>query len=1396
MDNKYKDYFDIDPDYFPAVNPDVIKSNPELWKKFYPHETFIKLIKDIVSVLNRQQKQNIWVEGAYGTGKSHAVLTLKHLLDSTEQETKEYFETFNLDQDLLKKFLYVKSEGKIITVHRYASSSIKGDNDLFIAIQESIEQALRDAGIDNAAHGAMKDAVVKYLSDEYNKQYFNGLVTGPYASLFGGSDADKIIKDLQEYTEDALRELMRKIFKVANERQIRAFTLDDKGLCEWIRETIRQNKLNAIVFIWDEFTEYFQNNMTALTGFQTMLELSETEHFCFIPVTHKSEALFSAQDTMKNKILGRFVRPRCVIELPENMAFQLMGAAMQKNSDPVIYQEWTEEILPDLCDRTVNSRVIVGKQTKLNDEQMRGILPIHPYAASLLKHISTSFDSNQRSMFDFIKNDRGDDTHAFQWFIKNCGPLDDNPLLTIDMLWNFFYDMGKESLALSIRQILDNYPRLSRANLLEDEKRVLKAVLLFQAISFEVRDSVDLFLANEKNLNSAFEGSDLEGKASHIAEKLVRDKILYKKIVGKNDVYSVLIGEMSEDQIEKHKKKYLTKTTSSLITDGALDEAIELPAALKLRYKLVYAGITDFEQTTKKCMNEAERDGKHLYGVVTFAKDSSERLALSQKITTKLNENPDTPVIFIDCSKTLLGEEQFAEWVEFKAKADYHSGKDKDQSTQNSNYANDVLKNWRKNIKDGEFVYYSKVRLNGETLATEDALMDELCAYNRKIFTNGLECYNVIANMWTLNAARQGAECGLKEEIAGTFRSSNPNTKLEVALNGAWKVQDYWTSSPSLNISAIKARLEELMRTKLRRDGRISIRTIFETLSEAPYGFMPCNLSAFILGFLLKEYCGGKYTWSDDTTSDELTVDKMKEMIHEILQQEKTPNPRYRDKYIVTMPQEVKAFIDITSKAFGISKSQCTSVEAARERVRAKMRELSFPIWTLDYIIEGESIDTDVEVVKRLVELYGFLANNVKRKETDMSENDIAIEIGKISLKNASAISDLEKLFTAEKCQIGIKAFLDVYKDGELIKLANAVNDGNQYINVLRSKFAVDAANWVWRKGTAEAVIDSVILEYQIIEESNKCVGTSKSYKDALRAWSGKANNMRLSFSAIKNDVDDLDVLLGYIYEICTTDQLQEQHKQAFLDSMKIFGAKFVDFYNNRQNDVFKKVCDFELTGLSDADKDKVYGAMPMGCFTKDKVGYSNLVAQMVEEQKKGLNSMKLRNIWREKTNTSSPYQWSEQFSMPIFAMLAEQEVTVCRKIFATINSNKADAKDISDAITYLENAKFFDFLSDASQRDKMFVKNIIRDNAVMLSNIAEVKDYLRSHVTDVPYYWFGSPSVQSTLNKMAEAKYNKDGYEIAFQKIDQMSAEDVKKYLKDLIKNNKNVGVEIIKNN
>ena len=165
MLDKYRDFFDIDPEYFPQVNEDIINNQPDHWKKFYPHETFVRLIKDTISVLSRKQRVSIWVEGAYGTGKSHAVLTLKKLLEASEEDTKNYFDKFSdqLNKDLFNSLQQIKSNGqKILTVHRYGSSNIYGDGDLVFAIQESISKALADAGL-QGGDSALKDSAIKWL---------------------------------------------------------------------------------------------------------------------------------------------------------------------------------------------------------------------------------------------------------------------------------------------------------------------------------------------------------------------------------------------------------------------------------------------------------------------------------------------------------------------------------------------------------------------------------------------------------------------------------------------------------------------------------------------------------------------------------------------------------------------------------------------------------------------------------------------------------------------------------------------------------------------------------------------------------------------------------------------------------------------------------------------------------------------------------------------------------------------------------------------------------------------------------------------------------------------------------------------------------------------------------
>ena len=176
------------------------------------------------------------------------------------------------------------------------------------------------------------------------------------------------------------------------------------------------------------------------------------------------------------------------IALPDNIAFNLIGHAF--NVKPAAKTDWNI-LAEDLNDRVKNSRSKVMAVTKIDNPQvMKDIMPLHPMAALILKNIASAFKSNQRSMFDFIKSSNTDDVKAFQWFIENAGPYDDHPLLTVDMLWNFFYEKGRDNLTSDIRLILDTFPQ--QQNLREDEKAVLKAILIMQAIDQRLGGTVDL----------------------------------------------------------------------------------------------------------------------------------------------------------------------------------------------------------------------------------------------------------------------------------------------------------------------------------------------------------------------------------------------------------------------------------------------------------------------------------------------------------------------------------------------------------------------------------------------------------------------------------------------------------------------------------------------------------------------------------------------------------------------------------------------------------------------------------------------------------------------------------------------------------------------------------------
>lgn len=1398
MLEKYRHYFDIDPDYFPAVNEAVITKNPDMWKKFFPHETFIKLIKNTVSVLERKQKLCLWVEGAYGTGKSHAVHTLKKLLDSDDADTREYFQRYSLDNDLCNRFQAIKSSGHILTVHRYGSATIRSDHNLVFAVQESIEKALADAGIENKGGNALKDATIAWLSDKDNKSYFNGLITGTYSDMFGGDNVDAVLEKLRTFSGDALAKVMDNIFRVADERQVKALSLGVTDLCNWIREVIKANDLKAIVFIWDEFTEYFYNNARNLTGFQELCEISETDPFYFVLVTHVTQGLFHERDQDFIKLNGRFVSPHSLISLPENIAFQLMGAAMEKNQDPAVLEDW-ELALGDLTDRTQDSRKLVKSVARISDKEMTDILPIHPYAALLLKHISSAFDSNQRSMFDFIKNDRGDDIKGFQWFIDSFGPEDDNPLLSVDMLWEFFYDKGKEYLAHDIRTILDYYNRAGNQRLDSDQKRVLKTVLLLQAISQYAGDSVELFIPNEKNLNNAFEGTDMDGSAARCADQLVREKVLFSKSLGGGKFQYAAYNNEGEIDVTPFEEQIDRKSTSALIIEELADrtrivDAISLGGALKLRYELRFVSASDFDSTIKQLRNTEEKYENKIVAVVCFAKDDAESVVIGKKIRDALTDGT-YHMIFIDATRTPFGADGYSTYRHDMALSMSQQGKDGALATQYANNAKDSLKKWKNRIAAGEFIVHTAEKRDGERATSLDALYAILSEVNKKKFPECLEgAYSVTVKMYAPDYLKQGVECAFNEKTAGAFLSGSPATKLETALEGAWKVAEYWKSKPHLLISKIKIHVDEIINKDFANGGRVSIKKIYDVLKATPYGFMPCNLTAFILGFVLKEYANGTYSWSDGLTNDILNVAKLKEMVDEVIRLEITPNPRYKDKYIVALTSEEKAFNEITSVAFGIPLNMCTSVPNTRERIRGKMKEYSFPIWTLKYILDSTTTKTDKAVLSEIIDLFCGIANsnNMGSSKTD---SDIAMAIGKLSIDNPEAAGDLKGLLSKENCTSGMLKYLTTFDDGILVALAEEIGDGGQYINVLRKKFDADAANWVWNIETAQQKIREVILEYTIIGESNKIISKSISYDATIREWCDKCGYIRISYAAAKNYLDELGPFLNLLHSMKKAGTLLDSQKKNFLDLLRANAETFRSFYNN-QVDMFKRVCGYYLDKLSDEEIKEVFSTIPSGSFTYEKADYLNTVESKVKAYMEGLKSAKLKKLWKERTGTDSPREWSKKHKMPILCLIPDAEVAKAKIAFGAVNRAKADEASIDKAIEYFASAKFFDMLTDDAALDKAFRDGIIKSYAVMLTDIQAVKDYLDSHIGADPYDWFGLPEIDKKLHQMAEAKYNQGGCERALAKIDEMDIADVKKYLKDLIKNNMIVGMEIIKGN
>ena len=1386
----YSDYFSVNKGYYPEINPDSVKDPENRWSDTYPHKSFIKLLNALERMLAREtsgKKHSIWVHGSFGTGKSRVIWAMNQLLSCSDEEFLGYFNehpTLRNETDLRDKLLAHK-HGKIVTAFRYSSGEIDSIRKLIMAVYESVSDALKSAGYYEIGEKTLRGRIATWLEDESNQQIFKILIDKPrYRGLgsFAGKTPQDILFQLNGSGECAA--LINDILTLSENEAVGVYSLDMNDLKEWLTEVIDKNNLTALVFMWDEFSAFFRANSNAVDVLQSLTELCSAKPFEMVIVTHQAGSLVDEKDPIKDRF------ERIEIEMPDNVAFDLIAYHALK-PNPASSGTW-KEYVNDLAGNATESLNAVQKAVGIDEDVLKGMFPIQPMAALMLKYIAETFASNQRSMFNFIKNEESDDLYAFQWFIKSHSP-ENRELLTIDYLWNFFYEKGRDehgsgagrsNLDTIIAGILDTYPA-NEQKLNNEQQRVLKVILMMQAISRKRNNGVALLRPTEANIKLAFEG--VEDSFSTAPQLILRNQLVTQKKIlflspAENDIAEYATAAIQGDQVkidEKIDEKRKNTRTIRLVNDAKLSEVFNWGAPVRKRFQFTTVCVDNFTVELGKVSSQPE--DYRIRGLICFVRNEAEQKKMRQMIADARKSEVNREIVIIDGSGIPFGIDDFEEWCKYVGNEEYWRQKDPKLADNHKEQAEKILSDWFDSVKAGSFLVSYGDNIDSQSHAikrlTEEVLFQIVFSRFPLAFDNA----HVSENFFNADKHKDGAKRGIRQEPGGIFQHKYVTSMLK----GAWGVPKYWElpDNASLPIVKLKKELDDFVLGNLESDIRISQKEIYTFLDKR--GFMPCNLYAFLTGFLLKEYSTAPYRYGigeSGEDGDTMNAEKLGEHIGEYFNLQIKPDNKYKDKYIEIMSVDQKAYVDFTIKAFKVPENY--SVEKAATRMRSQLKKLRYPIWcfkTIDSHNLGVFIDRIADIA------------NDQSGDNVLS---LAGKIGKMLIDFPSASDNLLELLTEAHGEEAMNEFLRDFRDGKLISLAKDIGAPNLLEDV-RGKLSSGEALWLWEQDKGEEELDKLIVEYKIIRASNKLSGNntleeSHSFHECLLSWKVCTKYTHIPAATLREKQLDLKMWISLLLDLANDGTLaSDEKKNAFLEELTGRETLIASFLSERHL-LFAQYYASNLVNLDDDAKKRVYYKLPPSSFTDTKADFVKNVNTYAEQERSAQAKNRLIEMWKSCSGFDNPLKWSEHYKTPIQALVTTEEQDKARKLFSSLIGNPSES-EINNAIDFLNgDPTFLSRLKSQAAIDNAF-SQVLVGKYIAIVSVEEAREELEGRAPSEPFYWMDGNIAASIIREKADNKYQSGVNADLLTKIESMDEEKAKEYLKRLVRDKLDVGIEIL---
>lgn len=1011
------------------------------WELFLTNEQFNEILKKVISSVRNNDTnlhKSFWMEGTYGTGKSHAGAVIKHLLCDTWDSIAGYVNEEYQDSrfEMLRNDLAKLRETKrLFPVTLYGTQSIAHRDDLSLQLQRAISTALKKANINIT----VKTDFDNYISHiEINSVFWDNLIEGSPLLKSIVPTRQKLISELRNgdtATLGKVKDVLRE-----NRYDIR---MDSANLKQWFFEVqdelAAKTDYNGILVIWDEFTDMMkspvgQSVLVALQEIDETVMNSENNSYFFY-ISHPS-ALNSLAEQEREKTKGRYHYMHYNME-PVS-AFKIMSKKFQPKDDQGRYAQHNlaekfyngHHDLLDIFSKTSTDPV----ETK---HDLISLFPLHPSTANLATYYAREAGSSSRSVFQFIG-----ENEAVRSFLDCEEHFANHDTITADYLWDYVLEEFNSNV-IKYGAVTE---RFNSRKLQVEHKgleyfAVFKSILLLNALNNIA--NTETVTPSEENIKNLFAGTSIEGKMDDILNYFDENSII-QKLPG--NLFSIMFSALPPQEIEQIKdelKRNNFKFTSQVVNLGDVARK-QLDTSLKNVARPMQFKFYSEDSNEYTLINRIENGYKdckpyEVFVAMLFARNANELNQLKTIAAKYSAEERFQNMVFV-VFETVFTDKNYDRFIEYQANATC-AGKHNlsDQQVAHNNSSFDMIKEWMNEIRRGNFTYYLRGKQDVNAVVRIPTTINNIVSPT--IFEHGPESLELIQSRfsktyWQKLSAKAVVEIVLsyndKQDVISKLNSqySHVNFLLQDSVddNMQWK-SDVDKSHPMWLVS-------EFIDKKFRftdKNQSFNLGDKLIELSRPPFGLFQSYAGMGMVAFAMRKHRDQIFDLNGRPRNAQHIVDDIVEMF-KAWESGRTSNKlnfRFETK-------ESRSLCETLIKTFKLNQlsgyKDIASLTDARWVITHNFSaQKGFPLWTLKYA------GVDKQEFKDLIDNILKICGDSDMRNPDLINNTLnGLETYRFELGNL--------LNDAQSFANGFVSFLRTVQGVNLQD--DEVEDANNYLKL------------------------------------------------------------------------------------------------------------------------------------------------------------------------------------------------------------------------------------------------------------------------------------------------------------------------------------------------------------